>query len=190
MYTVFYLFEFFSLSLFIISKVEREMSKRELLSPGLLGSVVARNVESRTVKEVGPRERGDQHVGFTIPTSNYHGEREEEGDYIEVGDEDAVREGYEDENLEASSRDRDLQDMEGDYGKAGPYSHTHPSSHPAFGTPSLSPDGSLSLTNNPALNGMLVESFNGILRMYRGQGDDSDEGVDIGKSLIKSALPT
>jgi hypothetical protein len=108
-----------------------------------------------TGERTGNVSKDVQHVEFSIPSS-YDLDAEDK-DYIEVG--------YEDGN---NNEDRNgLYEDEND-------SHTHPSSHPGFGFPSLRADGSLALTSNPVLNGMLAESYNDVIKMYTKEDEISE----------------
>jgi hypothetical protein len=59
--------------------------------------------------------------------------------------------------------------LDGEGGRNGLYddeNDIHPSSHPGFGSPSIRADGSLALTSNPALNGMLYVYIYIYIYMY------------------------
>jgi hypothetical protein len=54
-------------------------------------------------------------------------------------------------------------------------SHIHPASHPAFGSPPLRADGTMDLTGNSALNGLLTESLRNVIDSYTGDSSRSEQ---------------
>ena len=72
-----------------------------------------------------------------------------------------VREAKKDREIDEDEEEEDEEDE-----LASQSSHLHPSSHPAFGSPPVRSDGSLVLTSNAALNGLILESFDDIVSRY------------------------
>jgi hypothetical protein len=101
-------------------------------------------------------------------------------DYIEGGNEGVAEE---DVPVRLSEEDQERWRGEDEDELENESSHIHPASHPAFGSPPLRADGTLDLTSNSTLNGLLTESLRNVIESYT--GETSRTGLSPPKNALK-----